>query len=80
MHENTNFEEGYTDFGIKMGKNEIENYFSNDPLNSKLSISYDLIEDDEDYYSTEYIDKNSISLKLISTYKMLNSLQSVNFN
>ena len=60
------FYKGFTDFGIRMEKIKMQDFFANDPLQSKIYLDYNVFDTEFDKYKTDYI--NSFSMKLPVLY------------
>ena len=58
-------EHGYADFGLRLVRDEMQHYFNNDPLQSKMTLDLECIFEDEKYY-TEFVNKNSLKLQICS--------------
>ena len=51
-----------TDFGLHIQKENMGDYFCNDPSKSKISLDYSIFEKEKSEYSTEYINTNCMKL------------------
>jgi len=50
----------FTNFGLKADKNNLSEYFNNNPKESKVYLDYQLFDSPEDHYYSDFINTNSI--------------------
>ena len=46
---------GFTDFGIHIEKLKMQDFFKNDPKQSKIFLDYNIFDTEYDEYKTDYI-------------------------
>jgi len=63
MHER-HIQKDQTEFGLQITKDNMGNFFDNEPLNSKMTINYEIFEKDEDIYSSDFINDHSVKLRM----------------
>lgn len=49
------FYKGFTDFGIHIEKLKMQDFFTNDPKQSKIFLDYNIFDTEYDLYKTDYI-------------------------
>ena len=78
MHER-HIEKDQTEFGLPITKENMGNYFNNDPQNSKMTINFEMFENDDDIYSSEYINSHSVKIRMCTFEDLANNLEKYNY-
>ena len=59
------FIKGFTDFGIYIEKLKMQDFFTNDPNQSKIFVDYNIFDSEYDEYKTDYINENCLKLPIV---------------
>ncbi len=75
-----NLLQGFTDFGIKLKRNDLCEIFNNDASQSKMFLDYHLFDSNTSDYKTDYINQNCLKLQTITLSDLVTVFKNLNFD